>query len=113
LRDDKEIRSEEVPAQADRPLEDNYFDELAMELADGTLMRSRLLKYIGAAIVGSSSLVEGCSAARLWPKLGAVVAPVPAPLLNVLLSAGLAVVKVIPASQALLIMPAALAGLFA
>src|SRR3954464_10902280 len=52
LRDDKEIRREEAPAQANRPLEDNSFDDLAMELADGTLTRSRLLKYIGAAILG-------------------------------------------------------------
>jgi hypothetical protein len=37
--------------------EEYSFDELAMGLADGTLTRSRLLKYIGAAILGSLTVV--------------------------------------------------------
>src|SRR3954462_15317636 len=52
LEEDNKLRREEVPAQADRTPEVHSFDDLAMELADGTLTRARVLKLMGAAILG-------------------------------------------------------------
>src|SRR3954449_2716421 len=52
LEEDNKLRREEVPAQADRTPEVHSFDDLAMELADGTLTRARVLKLMGAALLG-------------------------------------------------------------
>src|SRR3954469_22957722 len=52
MEEDNKLRREEVPAQADRTPEVHSFDDLAMELADGTLTRARVLKLMGAALLG-------------------------------------------------------------
>jgi hypothetical protein len=45
---------EHPPHKKEGPLEEHSFDVLARDLADGTLSRQRVLKLVGAAILGSA-----------------------------------------------------------
>src|SRR3954471_25042963 len=59
---DNELRREEIPARADTLVETSSFDELAIGLADGTLTRARVLKLMGATLLGGLGAFIGISA---------------------------------------------------
>src|SRR3954451_16079977 len=59
--EDKELLRQEASNQRDATEEYSSFDELARGLADGPLTRGRVLKLMGATLLGSLGAFTGIS----------------------------------------------------